>query len=107
MNRNLGINVSTINNIPFDINRTPVEKNARVKPGGTTPVYHSEKIHPVSRNDKNAERRKGDDRRKQLESNNKNTRLLTERREGLIKKPKAEQELANAHISGGIIDLEV
>jgi len=49
--------MSTINNIPFDINRTAVEKNASVKPGGTVPVYHSDQIQPVTPQTKNKERR--------------------------------------------------
>ena len=102
--------MSTINNIPFDINRTAVEKNKSVKSTGTRPVYQSESIHKPVDNDESSDRRKGNDRRKYSEAQNHNKRHLTERREGVLpakKSSKTQQALENAHKSGGIIDLEV
>lgn len=106
----IGFNMSTINNIPFDINRTPVERNATVKATGTVPVYHSDAIHPIDKNTKNLERRKGGDRRHLKKQAQHNKRLLIKRRQDspLSKQEvEAAQTLENAHTSGSIIDLEV
>ena len=102
--------MSTINNIPFDINRTPVERNSRAKATGTVPVYHSDAVHAIDKNTNNSERRKGGDRRHLDKAANNNKRLLIERREDspLSKHgEKAAETLENAHTAGSIIDLEV
>ncbi|MFT5451599.1 MAG: hypothetical protein ACI9N9_001085 [Enterobacterales bacterium] len=106
--------MSTINNIPFDINRTAMEKNATVKATGTVPVYHSDAIRAIDNNTQNPERRRGGDRRhldNGTNHNNSNSkRLLIERREDapLSKHGgKAAETLENAHAAGSIIDLEV
>ena len=98
--------MSTINNVPFDINRTPVERNATVKRRGTVPVYHTIAIKPLSPNDSDTERRKGN-RRKMISKIIKNNRFLTERRQNTSKPSIKEEQLANAHNHGHIIDLEV
>ena len=97
--------MSLINNIPFDINRTAVEKNATVKQKGTVPVYHSDAIKPVNRKEDSRERRRGS--RRQLKGRFMlNKRHLTERREQ-FKNDVSDNPLENAHTSGHIIDLEV
>ena len=102
--------MSTINNIPFDINRTATEKNSTVKRSGIVPVYHSDFVHGLDSNTKNRERRQGKDRRHLDVAAKSNKRHLIERREDspLAKKVEnADKTLENAHISGHIIDLEV
>jgi hypothetical protein len=102
--------MSTINNIPFDINRTATERNATVKRTGTAPVYHSDAVRAINKDTKNPERRKGGDRRVFNKVKKFNKRLLIERREDspLSKHgAKAEETLENAHTAGSIIDLEV
>ncbi|PCJ45623.1 MAG: hypothetical protein COA74_15360 [Gammaproteobacteria bacterium] len=102
--------MSTINNIPFDINRTPTERNSRVKPTGTTPVYHSDSIRGINKDTKNQERRRGQNRRQRILATSKNKRLLIKRRQDRpLSKQAAEtaELLENAHPAGGIIDLEV
>ncbi|MFT5520691.1 MAG: hypothetical protein ACI9IA_001286 [Enterobacterales bacterium] len=102
--------MSTINNIPFDINRTATERNATVKRTGTVPVYHSDAVHAIDKKTKNLDKRKGGDRRHLNKAAKHNKRLLIERREGapLSKRvEKVDETLENAHISGSIIDLEV
>ena len=97
--------MSLINNIPFDINRTPVERNATVKRGGTVPIQHSEAIHPVEIHDKVTERRNGSRRHKQPKMVKSDKRLLGERRQAAPSK--ATDELSEkSHTSGSIIDLE-
>ena len=102
--------MSTINNIPFDINRTATERNSTVKATGTVPVYHSDAVQPIDKNTNNSERRKGGDRRHLDKPASHNNRLLIERREDspLSKHgAKADETLENAHTAGSIIDLEV
>lgn len=98
--------MSLINNIPFDINRTPVERNATVKRSGTVPVQHSEAIHPTEKHDKITERRNGSRRNKQPTKTNGNKRLLGERRQTEPSKT-ADKLSEKSHNSGSIIDLEV
>jgi len=102
--------MSTINNIPFDINRTATERNATVKRTGTVPVYHSDAIHPIDKNTKNLDKRKGGDRRRLKHTPKHNKRLLIERRENSpLSKNNTEVTdlLENTHKAGSIIDLEV
>lgn len=97
--------MSLINNIPFDINRTAVEKNATVKRKGTVPVYHADAIKPLNRRDSLSERRRGS-RRKIQARFAANKRHLIERRE----QPRTDvsnDPIADAHTSGHIIDVEV
>jgi len=98
--------MSLINNIPFDINRTPVEKNATVKRSGTVPVQHSEALHPIEIHDKVTERRNGSRRHKQPRKMRGNKRLLGERRQAATSKA-ADALSEKSHTSGSIIDLEV
>lgn len=99
--------MSTINNIPFDINRTPIEKNTAVPTRGTNPVQHSEHIHQTQRHNPIAERRSGHSRRKQTAMIKQNKRLLTERRQKFNAADKTEDVAENIHTTGRIIDLEV
>jgi len=103
--------MSLINNIPFDINRTAVEKNATVKRKGTVPVQHSEAIHPTEKHNRINERRSG---RRRSRRNKKgkyvklNKRLLGERRQ-LTTRTRTNTDILSdkAHGSGSIIDLKV
>ncbi len=99
--------MSTINNIPFDINRTPSEANATRRPTGTAPVFSTAAIKQVEDHAQNPDRRSGDDRRKRKFSVVRNKRNLIKRRESLRSITKKQEQLANAHKSGHIIDLEV
>ena len=99
--------MSTINNIPFDINRSPVEKNIPVKRGGTVPVQHSEAIHPTEKQVRITERRKAKNRRRQRKIIKLDKRILGERRQMPRLRDSTEALLENAHISGRLIDLEV
>ncbi len=98
--------MSLINNIPFDINRTPVEKNATVKRSGTVPVQHSEALHSTEKHDKVTERRNGSRRHKHPRMVKANKRLLGERRQAVNSK-NADELSEKSHTSGSIIDLEV
>ena len=102
--------MSTINNIPFDINRTATERNSTVKRTGTSPVFSSDAIHAIDKNTANPERRKGGDRRTFKKLSLPNNRHLIERRQTLDSSDEAKDAatlLENAHTSGSIIDLEV
>lgn len=100
--------MSTINYVPFDINRTAVERNATVKRKGTVPVQHADAIKPTNRRGGYADRRHGS-RRKLLSNTHKNSRLLTERRQMFSDTSVSEKDkqLAKAHNHGRIIDLKV
>ncbi len=98
--------MSSINNIPFDINRTAVEKNATVMKGGTVPVQQSEFVHETEKDIPVKERRNGN-RRKHSKQAIFDKRYRDERRQS----PKQEESKANplekVHKSGQLIDLEV
>ncbi len=96
--------MSTINNIPFDINATASEKNALVKRTGTVPLYHSDATHPISHYDKHPDRFSSENRRKVQVNVSHNRRLLIERRETL---PISEELPVNVHTSGSIINFKV
>ena len=99
--------MSSINNIPFDINRTAVERNTPAKPGGTIPVQHSEALHRTDKQVRVTERRSGNNRRQQNKAYKINKRLLGERRDNSSSVETNELLTDNAHTSGSIIDLEV
>ena len=99
--------MSTINNIPFDINRTAVERNTPTKPGGTIPVQHSEALHPTDKQVRVSERRSGNSRRQQNKAFKVNKRLLGERRDNSTSAENNDELSDNTHTSGSIIDLEV
>jgi len=98
--------MSSINNVPFDINRTAVEKNATVKKGGTVPVQPSEFVHEIEKEIPVKERRNRN-RRNKARNPIFDKRFSGDRR----KAPKQEDSdltlLEKAHKSGRIIDLEV
>ncbi|MCP3675909.1 MAG: hypothetical protein GY829_15780 [Gammaproteobacteria bacterium] len=98
--------MSLINNIPFDINRTPVEQNATVKHSGTVPVQHSKELNPTEKHNKIIERRKSNRRNKQSKKMKVSKRLLGERREDANSK-KANELSEKSNKPGIIIDLEV
>ena len=98
--------MSLINNIPFDINRTPVERNATVKRGGTVPVQHSEALHPTEKHNRINERRSGSRRHRQPKNVNVDKRLLGERRQDISTKI-ADEFSEKPLNSGSVIDLEV
>jgi len=95
-----------INNVPFDINRTPVEKNAPVVRRGTVPVLESEVIHHVEREARIKERR-NNNRRKQSKKQKFNKRTSAERRKSPDKIATKTIPAKNTSKSGSIIDLEV
>jgi hypothetical protein len=99
--------MSTINNIPFDINRTPTERNSSVKPTGTTPVYKADNIKPVDAKHKNTERRSQEQRRKLQTNVTINKRLLMQRRLAQNITDPDERPSSDQHTAGSIIDLEV
>ena len=99
--------MSTINNIPFDINRTPVERNAPLKRSAMEPVQQSESIHPTDKQVRITERRGGENRRKREKVIKLNKRLLGERRLIPLSAESKATTSDNAHSSGSIIDLEV
>ncbi len=98
--------MSLINNIPFDINRTPVDQNATVKRRGTVPVLQSEAVHATEKEVRIKERRKGH-RRKQSKSSKFNQRNSNQRRKSTRTVETKAIPAENAHTSGSIIDLEV
>jgi len=99
--------MSTIEQLPYDINRISIEHNATAKKKKVDPIYHTDVIKPVKAHAENNERRSGDERRKNKQRVIKNKRNLMIRRS--IAKPlkKSQKKLAKAHKSGHIIDLEV
>ena len=99
--------MSSINNIPFDINRTAVERNSPAKPGGTVPVQHSEALHPTDKQVRITERRSGNSRRHHHKAVKLNKRLLGERRDNTQSPQIKDGQTDKAHTSGSIIDLEV
>jgi hypothetical protein len=106
--------MSTINNIPFDINRTATERNSTVKRKGIVPVYHPDAVHGINKDTKNLERRRGRNRRHSNKASTGNKRHLIERREGFPLSKKVSKQAAkadgtkdNAHTAGSIINLEV
>ena len=97
--------MSTINNIPFDINRIPAEKNAVAKKEGLKPLYSSEAIHQAEEHNPSSERRKRKERREKSLKVAKDRRRLIQRRQANhqanIKSDPLEQK------PGSIIDFEV
>ncbi len=98
--------MSLINNIPFDINRTPVEKNTSVKRRGTIPVSETEFIHPTEKEVKIKERRNSN-RRKYSKKQKFDRRTSAERRNSQTPAESKVIPAENNHQSGTIIDLEV
>ncbi len=98
--------MSSINNIPFDINRTPVEKNATVKKGGTVPVQQSELVHEIEKNIPVKERRHSN-RRKRSKKAIFDKRFRDERRKSKKQVETKSNPLDKVHKSGQLIDLEV
>ncbi len=98
--------MSSINNIPFDINRTAVEKNATVKKGGTVPVQQSELVHEIEKNIPVKERRNGN-RRKRSKKAIFDKRFRDERRKSPKQVETTTNPLEKVHKSGRLIDLEV
>ena len=97
--------MSTINNIPFDINRVPSEKNAVAKKEGLNPVYESEAIHPAEPHNPVGERRKRRDRRHKKMRVANDRRRLIQRRGSSSKKTLKNNPLDKK--PGSIIDFEV
>ncbi len=98
--------MSLINNVPFDINRTPVEKNTPVKRRGTVPVQHSGAIHPVEKEVRIKERR-SNNRRKKSKKVRFDKRTSADRRYSPTRvRTKAIPPMKH-HTSGSIIDYEV
>jgi len=99
--------MSTIDQLPYDINRSTIEHNATVRKKTIAPVSGSDAIKPIKAHQENRDRRAGDDRRKNKREVEKNKRYLRVRRS--IAKPleKSQQKLAKAHKSGHLIDLKV
>ena len=81
--------MSTINNVPFDINRTPTDTNKVKAKKGAVPVYSSEAIHQTPAHDPVSERRKRKDRRKKALNVLHDRRMLKQRR--MKKKDQAKQ----------------
>ncbi|MCP4411615.1 MAG: hypothetical protein GY808_03470 [Gammaproteobacteria bacterium] len=100
--------MSLINNIPFDINRTAVEKNATEKKGGTVPVQQSELVHEIEKNIPVRERRNSN-RRKRLKQVMFDKRYKDERRKAKkhVERKANPNPLEKVHKSGRLIDLEV
>ncbi len=98
--------MSSINNIPFDINRTAVEKNATVKKGGTVPVQQSELVHEIEKNIPVKERR-NTNRRKRPKKAMYDKRFRDERRKTPKEVETKSNPLEKVHKSGHLIDLEV
>jgi hypothetical protein len=97
--------MSTINNIPFDINRTPSEKNAVAKKEGPNPVFSSEAIHPTEAHNPVGERRKRKERRHRKMAVANERRHLIQRRKLANQKTLKDNPLEKK--PGTIIDLEV
>lgn len=94
--------MSTINNIPFDINVTPTERNVREKLEGAAPVIEAEAIHPVNHFDKHPEK-------KQTIFRHKLPAQVTEQEEASERQTSGsviEEFLPEAHIKGEIVDIE-
>ena len=98
--------MSSINNVPFDINRTAVEKNATAKQRGTVPVQHSEYIHETEKEVRIKERRNGN-RRKHSRRALFNKRVKSDRRKSPKQVDTRRTLLEKVHKSGRLIDLEV
>lgn len=99
--------MSTINNVPFDINRTPTDTNKVKAKKSAAPVFESEALHKAPAHDPIGERRKKKDRRKKALNVLHDRRMLKQRR--MEKKAQAKEEILHKKPKGPglFIDFEV
>ena len=99
--------MSTINNVPFDINRTPSDTNKVKAKKSAAPVYSSEAIHKAPEHDPVGERRKRKDRRKNKMFVAHDRRMLKQRRSAAKKTTEQEKVLKKPKGPGQFIDFQV
>ena len=98
--------MSSINNIPFDINRTAVDKNKPVEKTGSQPVTRTEATHSATEKVRTVERRqKRYERRRNPTKVSQERRMLKQRRQSNESKGSREEPKKNT--SGSIIDIQV
>jgi hypothetical protein len=109
--------MSSINNIPFDINRPQVETNSTRPKNASSPVSHTEPTKAVRQSIKIKERRNSKkERRKQQRVVSKERRFLKQRREQANEQASAKSTSVESSttkpssiepLAGSIIDIEV
>ena len=98
--------MSSINNIPFDINRTAVDKNKPVEKTGSRPVTRTEAAHSATEKVRTVERRQQRYERRQNPSKVlQDRRMLKQRRQTTDSRGAKDEPKKNT--SGSIIDIQV
>lgn len=99
--------MSSINNVPFDINRVPTEANKVKAKKDAAPVYKSEALHKAPAHDNVGERRKRKDRRKRPMFIAHERRMLRQRRQSADTTVAKDLPKKKPKGPGQIIDFEV